>query len=105
MKEKKAVSPAESKRQPTNDPNDQLIIGIITTHQQGIVDDEVAGEELGITVYRSSQHSLAMRTDVQRIVPDHLQKVLIQQDYITAFFACVCFNISVPEGALQIKNL
>lgn len=60
----------------------------------------MAGKELGITVYGSSQHSLAMGTDVQRVVPDHLQKVLIQQDYITALLPCVCFNISIPEGAL-----
>lgn len=90
----------KSNIQLTNDPNNQLIACIISTHQQGIVYDEVAGEELGITVYRSSQHSLAMGTDVQRVVTDHLQKVLIQQDYITAFFPCVCFNISIPEGAL-----
>lgn len=56
-------------------------------------------------MYGSSKHSLAMGTDVQRIVPDHLQKVLVQQDYITAFLACVCFNVSIPEGALQVKNL
>lgn len=68
----------KSNSQLTNNPNNQLIVRIVTTHQQRIVYDEVAGEELGITVYRSSQHSLAVGTDVQRVVTDHLQKVLIQ---------------------------
>lgn len=65
----------------------------------------MAGEELGIAVYGGFQHSFAMGADVQRIVPNHLQEVFIQQDHITSFLACVCFNISIPEGALQVKYL
>lgn len=57
----------------TYDPNHQLIGGIIPPHQQRVVDDEVAGQEVGIAVDGGAQDGLAVRADVKRIVVDLLQ--------------------------------
>lgn len=56
----------------TYNPDHQLISRVIPPHQQGVVDDEVAGEEVGVAVYGSSQNGLAVGADVQRVVVDQL---------------------------------
>lgn len=89
----------------TYDPNHQLIGRIVPPHQQGVVDDEVAGQEVGITVYGGTQDGLAVRADVQRIVVDQLQKILIQQDHLAAFLYQVRLHMPVSEGTFQVKHL
>lgn len=83
----------------TYNPNNQLIACIIPPHQQGVINDKVAGQEVGVAVYSCSQNGLAVGADVQWIVMDQLEKVLIQKDHLTAFLPRVCFHFTVPQGA------
>lgn len=89
----------------TYNPDYQLIGGIITPHQQGVIDDEVAGEEVGVAVYGSSQDGLTVGADVQRVVVDQLQEVLIQQNHLTALLPRVCLDVTVSQGAFEVKHL
>lgn len=89
----------------TYDSDHQLVGGIVPPHQQGVVDDEVAGEEVGVAVYGGSQYGLAVGADVQWVVMDQFQEVLIQQNHLTAFLPRVCLHIPISEGAFQVKHL
>lgn len=80
----------------TYNPDHQLIGRIVPPHQQRVVDDEVAGEEVGIAVYGRSQNGLAVGADVQRVVVDQLQKVLIQEDHLTAFLPRIHLDVPIP---------
>lgn len=83
----------------TYNPDNQLIARIIPPHQQGVIDDKVAGEEVGIAMYGRSQDGLAVGADVQWIVVDQLEKVLVQKDHLTAFLPRVGFHFTVSQGA------
>lgn len=61
----------------TNNAYDQLVGGIVTAHQQGVVDDEVAGQEVGVAVDGRAQDGLAVSPDVQRLVVYQLEQVLV----------------------------
>lgn len=89
----------------TYNPDYQLIGGIVTPHQQGVIDDEVAGEEVGVAVYGSSQYGFTVGADVQRVVVDQLQEVLIQQNHLTALLPWVCLDVAVSQGAFEVKHL
>lgn len=56
----------------TYDPDHQLIGGIVAPHQQGVVDNEVAGQEVGVAMNSGSQDGLTVGTYVQRVVVDQL---------------------------------
>lgn len=90
---------------PTYNPDHQLIGGVVPPHQQGVVDDEVAGQEVGVAVYGGPQDGLAVGADVQRVVVDQLQKVLIQQNHLAALLPRVRLHVPVSQGALQVKHL
>lgn len=56
----------------TYNPDHQLIGCVVPSHQQGVVDDEVAGEEVSVAVDGGSQNGLAVGADVERVVMDQL---------------------------------
>lgn len=89
----------------TNNPDHKLIGGIIPPHQQGVVDDEVAWEEVCVAVYGGSEDGLTVRANVQRVVVDQLQKVLVQQNHLAAFLTRVHLHITVSQGTFEVKHL
>ncbi len=89
----------------TYNPDHQLICGIVPPHQQGVVDDEVAGEEVGVAVNGGPQDGLTVGADVQRVVVDQLQKVLVQQNHLAALLPRVRLHVAVSQGAFEVKHL
>lgn len=89
----------------TDDADHQLVGGVISAHQQGVVDDEVAGQEVGVAVDGGPQDGLAVGADVQRVVVDQLEQVLVQQHHLAALLPRVGLHVPVPQGALQVKHL
>lgn len=89
----------------TYDADHQLVGGIVPAHQQRVVDDEVAGQEVGVAVYGRPQDGLAVGADVQRVVVDQLEQVLVQQHHLAALLARVRLHVAVPQGAFEVKHL
>lgn len=89
----------------TYNADHQLIGGVVAPHQQGVVDDEVAGQEVGVAVYGGSQDGLAVRADVERVVVDQLQEVLVQENHLAAPLARVRLHVAVPQGTFEVKHL
>lgn len=89
----------------TYDPNHQLVSRIVSPHQQGVVNDEVAGEEVGIAVDGRPQDGLAVGADVQRVVVDQLEEVLVQQHHLAALLPRVRLHVAISQGAFQVEHL
>lgn len=89
----------------TYNADHQLVRGIVPAHQQGVVDDEVAGQEVGVAVYGRPQDGLAVGADVQRVVVDQLEEVLVQQNHLAALLPRVRLHVAVPQGAFQVEHL
>lgn len=89
----------------TYDPDHQLIGGVVAAHQQRVVDDEVAGQEVCVAVYGGPQDALTVGADVQRVVVDQLQEVLVQQNHLAALLPRVRLHVTVPQGTFEVKHL
>lgn len=89
----------------TYDPDHQLVGGIVPSHQQGVVDDQVAGQEVGVAVNGGAQDGLAVGADVERVVVNQLQQVLIQQNHLAALLPRVRLHVPVPQRAFQVEHL
>lgn len=92
-------------RLPTYNPDHELVGGIVSPHQQGVVDDEVTGEEVGVAVDGGSEDGLAVGADVQRVVVDQLQKVLVQQNHLAAFLPRVRLHVAVSQRSFEVEHL
>jgi len=51
--------------QVTYDPNDQFFPLFVKAHQEGIIHDEVSGQELGVVAESMEQHRLGVGTQVK----------------------------------------
>lgn len=92
-------------RRRTYNPHDQLVRGVVTAHQQRVVDDEVAGQEVGVAVDGCTQDGLAVRADVERIIVHQLEQVLVQQHHLAALLTLLRLHVPVPQRALQVEHL
>lgn len=79
----------------TYDAHNQFIRGIVTAHQQGIIDDKVAWQEVSVTQYGSTQNGLTMRADVKRIIVHQFQEVLVEKHHLTALLSMFCLYVPV----------
>lgn len=62
----------------TNNPNNKLISSSVNANKEGIVHDELLGEESSVRPDGSVKDGLTVGTHVQGVGACHSQKVLIQ---------------------------
>lgn len=81
----------------TYNAHDELVRGVITAHQQRVVDDEVAGQEVGVAVDGGTQDGFAVGPDVERVIVHQLEQVLVQQHHLAALLTLLRLHVPVPQ--------
>lgn len=84
----------------TYNAHDKLVRGVVTAHQQWVVDDEVTGKEVGVAVDGGTQDGLAVWSDVEWIIMHQFEQVLVKQHDLAALLTLLRLHVPVPQGAL-----